>query len=529
MCLIAGPILGFSQAKPDILHYRFEIELNDKDDTIRGKAVIKLLAPKGTKSVTLDLTGDAATKSKGMMVTKASAPYRIPFNESNPNVSTHTKDKLQIYLWGEVLKEDTLTVAIEYKGVPVDGLIIAKNKYGKRTFFADNWPNRAHNWIPCVDEPGDKATVEFLVTAPDHYQVVSNGLIVEESNLPGDKKLTHWQEAVPLPTKVMVIGVADFAVAHAGFVNECIPVSSWVYPENKDKGFNDYSIGKEILEFYINYIGPYAYEKLANVQSKTIFGGMENAGAIFYAEETVTGKRDEERLFAHEIVHQWFGNMATEKNFSHFWLSEGFATYLSYVYLESKKGAAVLEESMKQDRVQVLLFVKNAKRPVVDTTSDYMSLLNANSYQKGGWILHMLRRQLGDTVFKKAIRKYFSLYSGKNAETKDLQNVFESVSGTNLEQFFKQWLYVNENPQLELLWKYEVAKKELVITVNQKQKSLFAVPLEIKTGGKDAKIFKLNLTKQTEQFRFKVPAIVNSVQADPHTSLLAEVSVSQIK
>lgn len=219
-----------------------------------------------------------------------------------------------------------------------------------------------------MDQPGDKASFEFLVTAPEHYQVVSNGIQIEETSLSSHKKRTHWREDIPLPTKVMVIGVADFAVQHAGFVNNCIPVSSWVFPENADKGFYDYSIGTAVLAFFDQYIGPYPYRKLANVQSKTVYGGMENAGAIFYYENSVTGQRGEEGLFAHEIVHQWFGDMATEKSFAHLWLSEGFATYLTHIYMESKYGSDSLANRLKEDRLSVLGFVKESKRPVVDST-----------------------------------------------------------------------------------------------------------------------------------------------------------------
>ncbi len=114
---------------------------------------------------------------------------------------------------------------------------------------------------------------------------------------------------------------------------------------------------------------------------------------------------------------------------------------------------------------------------MVDSTKDYMSLLNANSYQKGGWVLHMLRRQLGDSVFKKSIREYYATYAGKNADTKDLQKVFENVSGKNLEQFFKQWLFTGENPKLEITWKYVEKGKQLNVTVKQLQKTVFQFPL----------------------------------------------------
>jgi aminopeptidase N len=227
---------------------------------------------------------------------------------------------------------------------------------------------------------------------------------VEESNLKNNLKLTHWKEEISLPTKIMVIGVASFAVNYIGNVNDCIPVSSWVFPENKEAGFYDYAMAKDILNFYINYIGPYPYKKLANVQSKTIFGGMENAGAIFYHENSVVGHREEESLFAHEIVHQWFGDMASEQNFSHLWLSEGFATYLTHIYYETKYGTDEFRTRLITDRNEVIAYLKYADKPIVDSITPRRQLINTNNYARAGWVLHMLRNKVGDTIFHTIIR-----------------------------------------------------------------------------------------------------------------------------
>src|SRR6478672_3808793 len=223
-------------------------------------------------------------------------------------------------------------------GIPRDGLIISTNKYGERTFFSDNWPNRAHQWIPCVDRLDDKASFEFVVTAPSHYQMASNGTLVSRTAGGNEKTVTFWRETTPLPTKVMVIGVADFAVKKFADSPDSIPVTAWIFPGDSTKGFYDYALTPHMLRFFSDYIGPYPYRKLANVQSKTIFGGMENASAIFYAEGSVTGDRKWEDVYAHEIAHQWFGDMATEKSFAHLWLSEGFATYLTHIYFQHQYG-----------------------------------------------------------------------------------------------------------------------------------------------------------------------------------------------
>ena len=512
----------FCQNKIDVLHYKYEIALNDNNDTIQGKATITVLLLENTDSLSFDLVS-RNQEGKGMFAEVTST------NKQDSFFYSQLKERIHIFL-NRGKKGEEKVFVINYKGIPADGLIISKNKYGNRTFFADNWPNRAHHWIPCVDDPLDKATVEFIVTAPSHYQVISNGVQIEETNLPGNKKLTHYKEDVPLPTKVMVIGAADFAVSTVGEVN-CIPVSSWVYPENKTEGFYDYAMAKEILTYHINYIGPYAYKKLANVQSKTKFGGMENAGAIFYSEFSVSGQQQEEELLSHEIVHQWFGNMATEKSFAHFWLSEGFATYLTHVYIESKYGTDSLAKEMSADREKVIEFVKRSRRPVVDSTPDYMQLLNANSYQKGSWVLHMLRRQLGDSIFHQSIRQYYATFAGKNAETKDLQKIFETVSGKKLSQFFKQWLFTPENPSLDITWKFDSNKKEIHLHIKQLQVNNFQFPLTISWISQSGAVTNntVSIEKKESDFVFPLSEKPKNMIADPFTSLLIERKVNELK
>jgi aminopeptidase N len=298
------------QAQIDVQHYKYEIELNDKSDGITGKALITVTFLEEASQVQFDLA--SIEEDKGMFAFQVKEGGQLL-------TSSHRQNVVYITLKTMAKKDDKRTFEISYMGVPKDGLIISKNKYGDRTFFADNWPNRARHWVPCKDDPSDKSTVEFIVTAPSHYRVVSNGLLVEEKQVSNDLKRTHWKEDVPVPTKVMVIGAARFAVARVDS-NYRIPVTAWVYPQDSAKGFFDYALADDILQFFEAYIGPYPYKKLANVQSTTMFGGMENANAIFYDEKSVTGTRKSEALVAHEIIHQWFGNTATEKHFSHLWL-----------------------------------------------------------------------------------------------------------------------------------------------------------------------------------------------------------------
>jgi len=498
----------------DVQHYTFAIQLHDNTDTLEGLATVKIKFLKDVNSFPLNLV-KTNKSGKGMLVSSVlEAGRKLTFRQDSDVVVVNTPAKAG----------SQHSYEITYTGIPADGLIISKNEFGHRTFFGDNWPNRAHNWLPCADYPADKATVDFIITAPDHYQVVANGLKITETAMPGHFKLTHWQEKEPLPTKVMVIGVADFAIDHPADVDK-IPLYTYVFPESKDAGFKSYTVAKEILPYYIKMIGPYDYEKLANVQSKTIFGGMENASAIFYFENSVSSKGIEE-LMAHEIAHQWFGDAASETSFAHLWLSEGFATYMTNLYLENKYGVDTLKKRMKDDRTTVLRFEKRRMTPVVDTSvkDNFMQMLNANSYQKGGWVLHMLRRKLGDTIFWKGIRNYYALYKNGNANTDDLCRVMEKASGQNLQQFFKQWLYTPGHPQLNISWKYHEANHLVEMTITQKQNTLFEFPLAISIDGQTRV---LDIKNKAVNAVFPVKEKPKAITPDPNVNLLAGFEVEE--
>ena len=495
----------------DVQHYKFELTLSDKTDTIIGTATIELKFLINTKSISLDL-GSIDTSGKGMLVSAITVgAENIPFE--------HTSNKLNLIL-GTAKAGDNITLVIHYKGIPADGLIIGKSMFKKRTFFADNWPDRAHYWLPCNDIPADKASVEFVVTAPAHYSVISNGLKAEEQRLHDSTKVTHWKEDVPLPTKVMIIGAADFAVSDATYAGT-IPVTSWIYQEDKTQGFHDYKNARDILQYFINYIGPYGYKKLANVQSKTIFGGMENAGAIFYFERSVSGHGGIDDLLAHEIAHQWFGDMVTETNFKHLWLSEGFATYLTDLYIESKNGKDSMHRRLSDERDKVIDFAATHTTPVIDTNSNYKELLNASSYQKGAWVLHMLRMMVGDMVFKKIIREQYKKFAGRNASSEDFIATAEKVSHKNLQLFFKQWLYQPGVPVVAIAWEYRPASKKLIVSIEQQQPGLFSFPIELLLTGSNTKITKtVTVYNRKTLVAFSVNEKITGLIADPDYKLL---------
>jgi aminopeptidase N len=499
----------------DVTHYRFELSVNDSTNRIEGRATLSILFKSPVSSFELDLV-NGNSQGEGMRVSRVSiAGKDQPFS--------HEKDRLKIALTDPAKTNEKREVIILYSGIPEDGLIISKNKFGDRTFFGDNWPDRAHHWLPVVDHPSDKATCEFLVTAPEEYQVIANGIKTEEAFLPNHVKLTHWKESVEIPTKVMVIGVAKFSIQKAGQVDN-IAVETWVYPQNADAGFIDYAPAVPVLQFLQQKIGPYPYEKLANVQSTTRYGGMENASNIFYFENSVTGKNDDEALIAHEVAHQWFGNSASEKDWHHIWLSEGFATYLSHVYIEHTHGQLAFTDALQEDRRQVIAFYKDKPAPILDTTITTLAhLLNPNSYQKAGWVLHMLRHELGDSVFWEGVRGYYKSFRNSNALTNDVRRQFEAASGKDLRKFFDQWLYRPGLPILSVNWSYDPSGQFITLNVNQTQlEGAFSFPLEIgllQENGTEAGQ-KIRIDQKHQDFRISVKEKPSKIALDPKCVLL---------
>lgn len=408
----------------DVQHYVFNLSLNDDNNEISGEALVTVNFDKSKDTFALDLI--AKSENFGMEVTEV-FEGEIKANYKYENNKITIIPALQT--------EATRTYKIQYHGIAEKGLVIDTTKYGQRTFFGDNWPNLARHWLPSVDHPYDKASVEFRVTAPAHYDVVATGKKVEESNLGNGFKLTSYKEPAPVAMKVVTIGVTKFAIKNLGKVDD-IEVSAWVYPENRLAGFSDFEEATNILQYFIEEVGPYSYAKLANMQAKTKWGGLENAGTISYKEKSITGKNEIQGLMAHEIAHQWFGNSATENSWNHVWLSEGFATYFAILYQESLDGNEKRKDEVLQDRKDVIAYYKKNPSPIVDNTiKDPKKVLNKNTYQKGGWVLNMLRHQLGDEVFWKGIQLYYKTYKDSNVMTADFRKIMEQVSGEDLEGF----------------------------------------------------------------------------------------------
>ena len=510
----------------DALNYRFKIHVSDTSDEIRCVETIDIqFLAEGITTLRLDLVkASEKLKGKGMHVNTV-------ISEGTELNYTHVDDVLTIDLPSSSALNQRASFTISYNGIPASGLKIANNKYGDRTFFSDNWPNKGRNWLATIDHPYDKAMCEFIVTAPDHYQVVSNGLKVEESNLGNGERLTHWKQSVPIATWLYVMGVAEFAVQYVDqFKGKSI--ETWVYPQDRDAGFYDFAIPtKSALAFYSDNIGPFSYEKLANIQSNSVSGGMEAASAILYSESSVVGDRNERwrNVVIHEIAHQWFGNAVTEYDWDDVWLSEGFATYFTLLFIEHHYGRDAFIEGLTSSKKTVDAFYsKNPDYTIVhDNLANMADVVTIQTYQKGSWILHMLRGVVGTDVFWKGIQSYYTKYKDLNATTDDFRIEMEAASGTNLTQFFNQWLNQPGTLKYKGWWQFDKKKKEISIQLNQVQTdgSFYKMPIEIAFYDQDKKqqlVKTVQADEKSNSFKFNVDFEPKSLKLDPNFKVLMD-------
>lgn len=497
----------------DVLHYHFILALPPTGAVVQGRAELRVARRAPADTLRLDLLADLHVDS--VLVNG----HAVPFGRTAAGL------QLPLPPRPAGAGPDTLAVAVRYGGTPRVGLAITTDSQGRWSAFGDNWPTRARGWLPCVDNPADKATVRWTVTAPAALRVVANGQLLAETPLPADpsRVRTTWLETRPIATYLMVLAAAELARVPLPPVptgqpcarteaGSCVEQVAYVWPESRAGLPGPFTRSGAILAFYSRLIAPFPYEKLAHVQSATVFGGMENASAIFYPDFRAHPLR--ESTVAHEMAHQWFGDAVTERRWADVWLSEGFATYFELLWTEHADGVAAFRARLANNRTRVLRDSVAQCRPVLDTLqTNLLQLLNVNSYQKGGWVLHQLRREVGDSAFFRGLRLYYQAHRHGTALTADVQRAVEQTSGQQLGWFFEQWLRRPGTPSLRVRWQQRGRRLTLEVQQNGRP---YRLPLSF-----DA----LDAAGHPARYTVRVPA---QAQASLRVQLGSKVAVSSL-
>jgi aminopeptidase N len=507
----------------DARHYVVRLTLLTSDSNeIQAEATVTLrLVTAGTREAILDLTS-RTPDGKGMVVTGITSDGRaVPI--------VHRDSRLRLPIPPETTAGQDVVFTIAYHGAPADGgLRLIDNIHGDRTAFSENWYNRARQWLPMIDHPADKATGELIVTTKADYQVVSNGVIVEQLDLPGGLRRTHWKQDVPISSWLYSLGIARFIVRQGEAVRG-IPLSFWAFPQDTDQGLRALARdARESFEFFSERVGPYAYAKLAHVEAAGMGGGTEHVSNIFYGEKQVNAGAVP---VVHETAHQWFGDSVTESDWNDVWLSEGFATYFALLYTEHSGGRDAFTDGLRRSRNAVLRFEKSLPNtPVVH--ANYVTDVadsqpnNRLVYEKGSWTLHMLRELIGTDRFWRGIRLYYQRHMNGLATTTDFRRAMEEVSGMDLGWFFTQWLTRPGVPQLSGTWRYDAAAKQIVVSVKQTQAGgpyRFALGVGVSTiGSAVPTVRQVQVTDRESTFTIAAEAEPASVTLDPGVWLLAD-------
>ena len=510
----------------DVLDYAFVLDLPDTGATIRGDAMLTLRRTARVDTLVLDLIGHRVTR-----VTVDGRARRYTRDDSTIRISMPRGDS------------GTFRVSVLYSGRVTDGLIARRDSAKRWTYFGDNWPNRARHWLPTVDHPSDKATVFWSVTGPRGRTVVANGTLVETRTVGTGRRArvtTRWRSSRPIPTYLMVIGAAPMVRTTLGEtacgvsdVGRCVRQDVYTAPEHRRTLPGNFARAGEIVRWMGSTIAPFPYEKLAHVESSTRYGGMENASAIFYDDDLFRGDGVGEGLIAHETAHQWFGDAVTAREWSHLWLSEGFATYFAAAWTQHAQGDSAFRARMTTIRQRVLDdTIAVPRRPVIDTAeTNLMDLLNANSYQKGGFVLHMLRGETGDSAFFAGLKAYYTKHKHRTAITSDLLAAMEGASGKQLGGFFDQWLNRPGYPELDVEWATDSLSQNIFLTVAQSKRfGLFQFPLRFALADSTGATRRVEIgipAQDTTKVALPISGPVHRVDVDPDVQLLARITVKK--
>jgi aminopeptidase N len=461
----------------DVLHYKIEVTLHEKTKSLDGRVSTTLvpLLP-DLNAVTFNagqMSIKSVSTSKGTSLKFSSTPWTLTIN----------LDKSYSY-------RDTLVLITEYSCTPKEGLTFNNTDGALPTKRAQIWSQGEdttnHFWFPCYDFPNDKSTSEVIGTVNSKYSFLSNGklLSVKENKQQGTKTY-HWRENKPHSSYLIMIAAGEFAILRDSAGK--LPLEYYVYPDDTTNARESFKVTPSMIEFFNKATGfPYPWEKYAQIILQDHFGGMENTSATTlsdtWAVPDARARLDNSpsSLIAHELAHQWWGDVVTCKDFRHMWLNESFASYYDPLYFEFTLGRDEFDYTMYENqRAGIRVDTTRGRKPIVSIDS-----YGENIYPRGSSVLHMLRFILGDDLYHRAIRHYITKHQFQPVETNDLKVAIEEETGQNLQWFFDEWVYRAGHPIFDVSYRWDESTKQVALSVKQTQVTdsltgIFRMPVDV--------------------------------------------------
>src|SRR5690242_12489765 len=469
----------------------------------------------------------------------------VTVNKSPAKFET-TADKLIIPLPGAAKTGDKFDVAIRYEGKPTKGMyfILPDKDYPDRPkqIWTQGESEDTRYYLPTYDYPNDRLTTETILTVPTSWITVSNGKLISVSDGGKGLKTWTWRESLASSTYLITVVAGEFDETKDSWRG--MPVTYYAPKGRGDRLPVNYGRTPAMIELFSKKLGvDYPWEKYAQVMvDDFVAGGMENSSATTNTSSSLNHPKiaaeifnDEDDLISHELGHQWFGDLVTCKDWGDIWLNEGFATFMESVWTEAHYGKDLADierwDGAREWFAQAHLFGK----PIVRHDFDDSSEFDGNAYGKGGWVLYMLRRELGEDAFYRALKHYLEVNRGKNVVTADLAKAIEESSHTNVDQFFSQWLYGAGAPKFDLSYSYDNEKHQVALTVKQTQKvegrvGIFHVPVDVEiTTSSGPKLYDITVSKAEQLFTFPADSAPLMVLFDKGTQILKSIEFHKEK
>ena len=510
--------LSLNQSKIDISFYDISIDINFESNTINGSVGVNGFIDNNLPEyIELDFYNNMEVNS---------------ILQNNGQVSfLHEQNKIKIPINNIIIQDDNyFSILIKYQGTPQDcgaGGFKFDEHLGVDHVWTLSEAYCARSWWPSKDDPSDKADsvyVRVTVPANPNFIVASNGLLDSITN-DGDKNTFFWKEKYPITTYLVSLAIYPYTIWSEQYIssisNDTMAIEHYVFPDRNESSFSNYSLTGEMISFFSGLFGEYPFisEKYGHADFKW-GGGMEH--------QTLSSMgSSSQNLIVHELGHSWWGNLITCKTFNDIWLNEGFARYCQALWVEHINGKEAYFSFMNDYAYygDGTIYVENP--------SSNSQIFNSNlSYNKASWVLHMLRRKVGDDTFFEILKSYASndTLAYNAASTADFQKISEDISDQNLELFFQQWIYEEGYPKYEMSWWHD-GNATYKVKIDQIQSGgLFSMPIDLNFSGSIGPLLidtiivvennSLNHLYEISGLNF----IVENVTLDPNNWILKEVS-----
>jgi aminopeptidase N len=489
----------------DLQHSRIALRFDLEQKKILGDVTHSLsILRDGTSKISFDSVG---LTIQSVTVNKAAAKFET------------TADKLIVPLPAAAKAGEKFEIAIRYEGKPTKGIyfILPDKDYPDRPkqIWTQGESEDTRYYLPTYDYPNDRLTTDTILTVPASWITVSNGKLISVTDAGKGLKTWTWKESVPSSTYLITVVAGEFDEVKDSWRG--LPVTYYAPKGRGDRLAVNYSRTPAMIDLFSKKLGvDYPWEKYAQAMvDDFVAGGMENSSATTNTSSSLNHAKiaaelttNEDGLISHELGHQWFGDLVTCKDWGDIWLNEGFATFMNSVWIEAHYPKDQSEYERWSNARGWFEEGNLYTKPIVRHDFDDSSEFDGNAYTKGGWVLYMLRHQLGEDAFYRGLKHYLEVNRGKNVVTADLAKAMEEATHTNVDQFFSQWLYGAGAPKFELSYTYDNEKHQVALTVKQAQKvegrvGIFSVPVDVEiTTATGPKLYPITVTKANQIFTF---------------------------